>query len=440
MSERERDRVRVLTAVAEARVSLRAAAGQLRVSYRQAKRLWRRFRTGGAAALVHGNVGRPSNRAWAPAARERALAWVAAELSGGAGPGPGQRFGPTLAAEQLAEECGLRVPATTLRRWMRMSGLWSRRRRREGPRERRARRAHFGELVQLDGSLHRWFEHRAPACCLLELVDDATGRTLQRFAPRESTWAALELLAAWIDAYGPPQALYVDYHAIYRTPQDRPDGTTGPGSQFARICRALGIDIIAASSPQAKGRVERAHGTHQDRLVKKMRRAAVSSIAAGNAFLTRYTPAHNTRFAIAPADPIDWHRPAPTPAARAQLWYLEAERKVGRDGVVRYQGQELQLERAVVRRIANGSRVIVREARDGRLTVVQRTRQGDRVCPWHPAPPRGPTAPLPPKTPAAAPPREWRPPRHHPWRAWANSEVREAREKNAKSEGTSLLA
>jgi len=420
MSDRELERGQVLAQVATRHLRLREAAGLMQVSYRQAKRLWQRYQAGGVTALRHRLVGRPSNRAWAPTVREAALAFVATELSGHAELGLGQRFGPTLAAEHVAAEAQLAVSVTTLRRWMQAAGLWTRRRADGVPRKRRERARHFGELVQLDGSTHAWFEGRAPACCLFAMVDDATGRTVQHFAEGETTWGALAVLRAWVAQYGIPRALYVDGLGVYRRPTDR-QRRRGPmptdGSQFAHLCARLGIRIIVATSPQAKGRVERAHGTHQDRLVKKMRRLRLRSIAGGNAFLGTYLVEHNARFAVPAANRIDWHRAAPTGAAFDALWQLEAERVVGHDGVIRYAGQELQLERTVRRRVPDGTRVVVREAENGRLVVVHRTGAGDRPCAWHPAPPRPEALRAAAVTPQPrAPQRVVRPRRDHPWR------------------------
>lgn len=431
MSMRELERAQVLQQVAAHTLSVREAAARMHVSYRQAKRLWQRFRTGGAAALQHRLVGRVSNRAWTPAARERALGFVAQALGGRAEAGEDQRFGPTLAAEHVAAEVGVAVPVTTLRRWMRDAGLWSLRRTPKVQRKRRTRSAHFGELVQLDGSPHAWFERRGPRCCLFAMVDDATGRTVQHFAPGESTWGALTVLRAWITQYGVPRALYVDGAGIYRRGgrRSRMHGKDlTEGSQFARICAALDIRLIVATSPQAKGRVERAHGTHQDRLVKKMRRVRIGTIAGGNRFLPTYLAQHNAQFTVPAASALDLHRPAPDAATLAALWHLEYERVVGKDGVVRYAGRELQLERTVRFRVPDGSRVVVREAEDGTLTVIHRAPAGDRRCAWHPAPPR-PAAlrpPLAPPTDAESKRPPYHPPRDHPWRQVIHKWTREA--------------
>lgn len=422
MSTRELERARILAQVLAGALSLAEGATLMGVSYRQAKRLRQRFRAGGARALQHRLVGRASNRAWDPAARAAMLAFVAGELSGPAAPGPGQRFGPTLAAEHVADELGCPVAVTTLRRWMQAEGLWTRRRALGVPKVRRPRVAHFGELVQLDGSPHAWFEDRGPPCCLLEMVDDATGRTLQHFAPGESADAAVAILRQWVLTYGVPRAIYLDGAGVYRgIPAAERTVSHGRdlGSRFGHLCAALGIQLITAGSPQAKGRVERAHGTHQDRLIKKMRRVGIATIADGNAYLARYTPQHNARFAVPPAAPTNFHRPPLTATAFDALGQAESERVVGRDGVIRYLGRELQLERSVRRRVPDGTRILVQEAANGVVRIIQRTGAGDRTCAWHEAPPR--PAALRPRRSAAELAEARRPRADHPWRKTHNS-------------------
>lgn len=434
MSAREMERVQVLTRVGAGALTLREAATLMHVGYRHAKRLAARFRRGGATALQHRLVGRPSNRAMSPARRAAILAFVDAELGGVPARGPGQRFGPTLAAEHVAAELGQTVSVSTLRRWMHAAGLWSRQRALGVPKTRRVRAPHFGELVQLDGSPHAWFEDRARPCCLLEIVDDATGRTLQHFAPAETADAVVHLLRCWVLTYGVPRAIYLDGASAYRAVQEGDvvtrSGAT-PGSRFGRVCAALGIELITAGSPQAKGRVERAHGTHQDRLVKKMRRARVATIADANAYLAHYTPQHNARYAVPPAAAADFHRPAPSAAAFDALCQVELVRTVGRDGVIRYLGRELQLERAVRRRVPDGARVLVQQSGDGTLRIIHRTGAGDRLCAWHDAPPR----PAALRQCAAARPRlaadhamPRRPSPTHPWRLTQDLWVHEARQ------------
>jgi transposase len=384
MSDREFARGTILRRVVAGELTIREATPLLRVSYRQAKRLVQRFRASGRKGLVHRNVGRRSNRAMPAVHRDRVLALIRAQYGGPAARGPGQRFGPTLAAEHLWTDHGMLVPVTTLTRWMRDAALWARARRAKPRHQRRERKASFGELVQLDGSFHDWFEGRGPRPCVMTMVDDATSETLLRFGAEETTWAAAGVLAAWIDAYGVPGAIYADWKNVYQrapTTNELARGDT-PLTQFGRMCTKLGITLIGAASPQAKGRVERGHGTHQDRLIKKLRVRGISDIAAANAYVVAdYLPAHNARFAVPPASVVDHHRPRdPRRLADADVFCLETTRVVGNDHVVQYQNRALQLERSTRGRVPPKSKVLVREVRDGTLRVVHVARDGASAC------------------------------------------------------------
>jgi transposase len=376
MSTTELRRAGVLARVAAGSLKLGSAATLMEVSYRQAKRLYRRYRAEGAKGLKHRSAGRASNRAMDARKRKRVLALIREKYSGGVD----ERFGPTLAAEHLASEDGITVDHETLRRWMLTAGLWSRARKRSPHRRRRARMVHFGELVQLDGSFHPWFEDRGPQSCLLTLVDDATGRSLGRFGAQETIWAAVAILRAWIAQYGIPRALYTDWKNVYVRRPNQEERETGaePLTQFGRMCAALGIQIIPASSPQAKGRIERNHGTHQDRLVKKLRRKGIADVTAANAFLeTDYWGDHNRRFAQAPASPDDFHVAVPRGVQLDKVFRLEEKRTVSNDWVVRYDNRLLQVERQSGRPPAR-STVLVYEAPDGQIEI----RYRDRVMRW----------------------------------------------------------
>lgn len=418
MSTRELRRAGVLARVKAGTLPLTAAAVLMDVSYRQAKRLYGRYRAGGATALKHRSAGRVSNRAIPRRQRARVVALVRAKYSGGVA----ERFGPTLAAEHLASEDGLTVDHETLRRWLLAEGLWSRARKRAPHRRRRERKAHRGELVQLDGSFHAWFEDRSDPACLLTLVDDATGTTLGQFSAQETIWAAVGVLRLWITQYGVPRALYTDWKNVYvrvPTAEERETGAP-PLTQFGRMCAALGIQIIPASSPQAKGRIERNHGTHQDRLVKKLRRRGVRDLALANAFLaTEYWADHNVRFAQAPASPDDFHGRVPTRRQLAEVFQLETPRVIANDWVVRYRNRLLQLERHSPLPPAR-STVLVREDEAGTLTI----RYRGRVVPWteivRPPPPA--PAPTPPASaPRAASAGSRKPSVDHPWRRKAEA-------------------
>ena len=440
MSDRELGRAAVLRRLVAAELSLREATPLLGVSYRQAKRLLARYRATGRKGLVHGNVGRRSNRAPPEPHRAQVLALVQQHYGGPAARGPGQRLGPTLAAEHLWTDHGVLVPVSTLTRWMRGAGLWSRVRRARPQHQRRERKAHLGELVQLDGSFHDWFEGRGPRACVMTMVDDATGRTLLRFGAEETTWAAAGVLQAWITTYGVPGALYTDWKTVYLRAPTTNELARGeaPLTQFGRMCLKLGIQLIGAGSPQAKGRVERGHGTHQDRLIKKLRLRGIADCAAANAYVApAYLAAHNARFAIAPASPVDHHRPRRHQRwADADVFCLETPRVVGNDHVVQYGGRGLQLDPGVRGRVPRRSRVLVRETEDGTLRVVHVAPDGrERVLAWTPAAARteprtpAPVPPLPPPTRARVIPAP-----DHPWRQQQARWIEQGRVRRARRE------
>ena len=384
MSIKELTRWAVMRRVRDGTMSRREAAVRLELSYRQVKRIYRRFRTHGQKGLIHGIVGQRSNRAQASAViRADALARITAHFSGPAR-GVGQRFGPTLVAEHLAAEFGVMIPVPTLRRWMLAARLWSRVRKSKRAHRRRPRRAHQGELVQMDGSFHAWLEDRGPVECLLTMIDDATGNSLSRFTGEKTTWGA----QAWIAKYGVPQALYVDAKSVFvRLPTSHELAAgIAPVTQFGRMCAKLGIRLIVAKTPEAKGRVERVHGTNQDRLVKKLRRAGIATYAAANHYLdaTHWT-AHNARFAVAPLESADFHLPLDSRLPPAHVFCLEEERVIGNDWVVRYENRALQIRPTAraKRHTSPRGRILVRESRSGALWLVARTPEGkEHLLEW----------------------------------------------------------
>ena len=259
-------------------------------------------------------------------------------------------------------------------------GLWSRERKARQHRKRRERREHFGELVQLDGSFHDWLEGRGPRGCLMNMVDDATSATQARLGKEETIWAAAGVLRAWIEKYGVPRALYTDWKNVYKrkaTPREQLRGEV-PATQFGRMCQRLGIRIIAASSPQAKGRVERNHGTHQDRLIKKLRRKKIDSYEAANQYLEKeYLPEHNQRFARPAARTEDYHGRKPTARELRQIFRLETERSISNDWVIRHEGRCLQLQPGQRRYGPTKSKALVCEWEDGAMAVYYR---GERLA------------------------------------------------------------
>jgi transposase len=349
------------------------AAEILGRSYRQIKRLWKRYRAEGPEGLKHRSAGRESNRRKPKKLRQRVLQLVRRKYSGE----PGDRFGPTLAAEHLASDDHLEVNAQTLRRWMLADGLWSPARKRRAHCKRRPRKEHFGELVQMDGSFHDWFEGRGPEGCLMNMVDDATGKTQAQMGKEETTWAAAGALRNWIQRYGIPLALYTDWKNVYLREPSSKEQLRGviPVTQFGRMCQSLGVRILAANSAQAKGRVERNHGTHQDRLIKKMRLKGIQTYEAANVFLQKeYLLEHNRRFARVPAQLEDYHRAAPPKRELEDVFHLETERVISNDWVVRHENRHFQVQRQARCYAPAKGKVVVCEWENGRLEIRYRGR------------------------------------------------------------------
>lgn len=299
MSERDMQRIQVLSEVLHGRRATASAAVVLDVTPRQVRRLLGRLRDGGGSAITHRLRGRASNRRIAPEIRSYAVELVRERYAD---------FGPALAAEKLVELHDLKVSGETLRRWMIEAGLWLSRKQRRTFHQPRLRRESMGELIQIDGSEHRWFENRARPCTLLVFIDDATGRLMQlRFVESESTETYFAALRGYLETHGCPVAFYSDKHTVFRVAKQ--DARGGQGlTQFGRALAELNIEILCANSSQAKGRVERVNRTLQDRLVKELRLAEISSVEAGNAFLPEFMARFNDRFAVAPACPADLHR------------------------------------------------------------------------------------------------------------------------------------
>ena len=252
------------------------------------------------------------------------------------------------------------------------SRLWSKRRKVRPRFKRRDRKEHFGELIQLDGSFHDWLEGRGPYGCLMTMTDDATGTVYAQISKEETHWAAARVLRGWIELYGVPRALYTDWKNVYHSRNKQ----RMPLSQFGAMCEKLGIKIIAASSPQAKGRVERTHGTNQDRLIKKLRLRGVASYDGMNCYLREhYLPAHNARFARTPSSSADYHLPMNRRLKARDLWCWDEERTVSNDGVVSYERRLLQLD--LRHDMPKRARVIVRTTEEtDSLRVIYRARSG----------------------------------------------------------------
>ena len=412
MSGKEVKRLEVLCQVADGLVSQGMAAQALGLTVRQVRRLQRRYAEAGAAGLVSRRRGKPSNRRIADEIKAAILARLRECYAD---------FGPTLAAEYLRED-GLQVSKETLRVWMIEAGLWQAAKgRRVCLHPPRPRRPRCGELVQIDGSPHDWFEGRGPRCTLIAFIDDATSRVMQaRFVPVESTQAYLSILQDYVASHGRPAALYSDRHGIF-TKHDPEDGEP---TQFQRALEALEIAGIQALTPQAKGRVERLFQTLQDRLVKALRLAGVCDMAAANAFLEDYLATHNARFAVAPADDTDAHAPYDDNAEQlARICAIHHRRKLSKDLVLSFNRQRYILQTGGQPRYAlRGATVTVVVYPDQRIELLH----GEEILPFKVFDPA--SAPMPPvddktlntRVDEVLKTRRWseksRPAPNHPWR------------------------
>ena len=357
MSQRERDVLTILRGVLRGERSQAEAARLLGLSSRHVRRLQRKLQTHGDGALVHRLRGRPSNHRLDPALRKAVLEAYRRRYAD---------FGPTFASEKLAAE-GLEVNPQTLRRWLIEVGLWQRRRRRDPHRSRRLRRACFGELVQIDASLHDWLEGRGEEMVLITMIDDATNTLLARFYPAATVEAHMDLVGRWLRRYGRPRAVYSDRHSIFE-PQDKGQALPEGHTQFGRALDELGIALIRAHSPQAKGRVERSFGTAQDRWVKELRLAGVTTVAEANALLERLLPAHNRRFAKPARQAGDAHRPLGPGQNLAAILSLQEERVVANDYTIRFRNRFYQLLKPVYPG-ERGGRVVIELRLDGTMAV-----------------------------------------------------------------------
>lgn len=334
MSQKEAQRLGVLREVLDGRSTVMAAAAALGISDRQVKRLTRRLRHEGSQGLISRRRGAPSNRRIAAEVRERYVALVRQHYAD---------FGPTLAWEYLQRDHGFTYSVETLRGWMSAAQLWKPKRRRQArvhsPRPRRSCR---GELVQIDGSHHDWFEGRAPRCCLIAFIDDATGQVLAaRFFPGETTEGYLALLREQATVHGLPAAYYSDRAGIFTKHDERDPKPT----QFARALLQLDIESICANTPQAKGRVERLFQTLQDRMVKAMRLQGIAGMQAANEWLGDYLGEHNARFAVEPASHFDAHRPwLGSPQELTRICAVHHQRHLSNQLSCQYFGDIIQLE------------------------------------------------------------------------------------------------
>lgn len=355
-------RVELMLRIKERKLTQKQAAEILGLSVRQVERLFRCYKKSGAAGLVSKKRGRPSNRRISEKVKKKALSLIS---------GLYPDFGPTFANEKLRELHGIEVSVETLRCWMIEDGIWeSRSQRLARVHQPRPRRDCFGELVQIDGSDHDWFEGRADRCVLLVFVDDATGKLCElRFCLSETTFDYFLCTRRYLERYGKPVAFYSDKASIFRVNQKQPKGGDGY-TQFGRAMCELNIDIICANTAEAKGRVERANQTLQDRLVKELRLRNISSIDEANEYLPEFTEDYNKRFERAPRNPHDAHRPLLPGESLTDVFTWQEKRKVSKSLTLRYRGMLWVLNPSDASRAARERRVTVHEYEDGSVRIL----------------------------------------------------------------------
>ena len=400
MSVKELRRVHVIRHTMEKKLTQVKAGTLLGLTTRHIRRLIERVEQEGDQGLAHRGRGKPSNRRLPETVKAKALTLYAQRYGD---------FGPTLAAEKLAECHGIPISDETLRRWLHVRGVDHFTRRKRPHRAWRARKAHVGELVQLDGSHHDWFEGRGARCVLMAYIDDASSRVYARFYSYEGTIPALDSFTRYVRRYGVPLAVYADKHTTYQSPApptgDEQLAGVKPTSQFGRALSELGVELIPAHSPQAKGRVERLFKTFQDRVIKELRLADVSTLDAANQFLNGYLPIYNRRFAVQPAQTADLHRPRPAHRELDRILCLKTTRCLRRDWTVAHHGHLYQ-----VRTNVRATHVMVEERVDGTMRM---THNG-RPLTYQAIVARPLRVPSPPKI--ALPQRPVTPTRAHPWR------------------------
>lgn len=388
---KEQDRLDVFSRVKRKELTVIEAAEELGLSVRQARRMWKRFRSCGVAGLVHQLRGRVSNRRMPEVMREKIVRLYQKHY---------HDFGPTFACEKLREH-GLMVSPDSLVSILKEQGLYQPMRKRKQHRKRRERRSCFGSLIQMDGSHHDWFEGRSPGCCLMVMIDDATNQTFARFYHSEDLVAAFDVFGRWCEKHGLPRALYVDKHTIYRDSED-PSRLT----QFGRAMKELGVKLICAHSPQAKGRVERRNRVFQDRLVKELRLRKIRRMDQANVFLEEvFLPSLNAKYTVKAKRESDLHRQLPAGKKLSEILCVSERRKVGNDWCVRWRNRWLQIEKQNSALGLAGKEVEVRELRD--RTLLLRYQQHPLMWKELKAKPKA-------KKPIVNN-RQWRPSPTHPW-------------------------
>ncbi|MDP3016502.1 MAG: ISNCY family transposase, partial [Deltaproteobacteria bacterium] len=360
----ELKRLHVIQKVLEKGLRQVGAAEILSLSGRQIRRIVKRIRSEGSRGVIHKSRGRPSNRRIPYKTKERVIKLYRAQY---------KDFGPTLASEKLLERDRIQISDETLRGWLIEAGDWQRIRKKRKHRQWRERKHHYGEMVQMDGSHHEWFEGRGPQCVLMGYIDDATGEAFARFYDYEGTMPAMESFKLYIRKRGLPLKVYLDKHSTYKSTakpslQDELSGAE-PLSEFERALKELGVEVSHAHSPQAKGRIERLFRTFQDRVIKEMRLRGIGTIEKGNTFLEGYLPLYNKRFSVCPREKEDFHRPLAKGLDLDAILCIKTERALRNDFTVAHNRKLYQVEDKI-----HASKVMVQDRINGSIRIYHKDR------------------------------------------------------------------
>lgn len=356
--QKELKRLHVIHKVIEGTLTQKEASGLISLSERQIRRIVTRIKEEGDVGIIHKSRGKPSKRKLSHKLKERIIELYRTTYKG---------FGPTLFTEKLEEIEEIRISNETIRTWLMEEGEWKKHRKRKAHRQWRERKDHYGEMIQMDGSHHDWFEGRGPKCVFMGYIDDATGRVYGRFYEYEGTIPAMDSFKRYIKKYGIPMSIYLDKHSTYKSPaeptlEDELNGIE-PLSEFGRALHELGVELIHANSPQAKGRVERLFNTLQDRMVKEMRLKGVSTIEEANKFLAHYLPIYNRRFAVLPNKKDNLHI-KPGKVDLDAILCIKTQRTVRNDRVIQHDTKLYQIENKI-----HLKKVIVENRVDGTMRI-----------------------------------------------------------------------
>ena len=401
MKPHEIKRLHLIRQALEEKVSQKQAAEVAGLSPRQMRRLMKRVEAEGDRGILHRRRGQPSNRRIADKTKQKVLELFEKHYAD---------YGPTLASEKLQERQQIEVHPETLRLWLRQARLPYKQRKAKPHRQWRPRRSCFGEMVQLDGSHHDWLEGRGPKLVLMGYIDDATSTVEAGFYDHEGTVPALDSFRGWVERYGIPCSVYLDKHTTYRSPQtpgveEQLQGLEQSQSQFQRAMNELGVDVIHAHSPAAKGRIERLFQTLQDRLVKELRLAGASTLAEANQVLQLYLPLYNQRFRVQAAQPTDLHRRVPARLDLDTVLCLKTQRRLNADSTVQHKGHLYLVEDRLKART-----VMVHQRLDGSIHLRCHNRSlSYRLVPHRPRKTQPMVKPVLGKT-------THRPAAEHPWR------------------------